>query len=340
MATIDEVMKMLEGGKADIQKACPPHMTADYLIRCTKTALADNPDILKASAVSICRAVTHAAQLGLSVDPHMGEGALVPFKSTCIFMTQYQGLIALALRSEKVESVFAQVVYKNDTFRFQWGNTPTIEHQPCLNGERGDPLGAWAIALMKGAERPLMDWMSAADIDRIRQRSRAKDNGPWVTDPMEMWRKTVLRRLSKYLPKSRELLSAFAHEVDLDEIIAATRDRRARTVRGEIPGDLRQVGDLVPEHLSESLDPNRGHDDTGLDTARYESKWRKHFSSEQQLQVEAYMKREHGLVGDEAIDAFVEKYEGDWSDLLEQAEQYLAANTEVEAVAKGKTKSK
>jgi recombination protein RecT len=304
------VMAMLERGKPEIQKACPANITAEYLIRVTKTAILDNPEILRASPESICRAVTHAAQLGLSVDPHMAEGYLVPYGQECKYMTGYQGLIALALRSEKVESVFAQVVYANDKFTFRWGNYPTIEHEPAA-GDRGAPLGAWALAFLKGADKPLMDYMSKPDILKIKGRSKAANNGPWKTDEMEMWRKTVVRRLSKYLPKSRELASAFSHEVELDDIVAATEQRPA----------VRQPQRVVEEQVM--ADGSTREVETEAETEAG-GQWRLHFTAADQPKIEAWLKGEHKLTGDDLIDVFFrDTWQDDPSDALDAAVHWL-----------------
>jgi recombination protein RecT len=47
--------------------------------------------------------------------------------------------------------------------------------------------------------------MTTAQIEAIRSRSKSKDNGPWMTDWVEMAKKTVLRRLFKMLPVSVEV---------------------------------------------------------------------------------------------------------------------------------------
>ncbi len=54
--------------------------------------------------------------------------------------------------------------------------------------------------------------MTKPEIDAIRKRSRASGSGPWVTDYAEMARKTVVRRLFKYLPASPEIATAFEKE--------------------------------------------------------------------------------------------------------------------------------
>jgi len=55
--------------------------------------------------------------------------------------------------------------------------------------------------------------MSRAEIEAVRKQSKAGKNGPWVTHWSEMARKTVVRKLFKYLPVSIEAVRA----VEIDE---------------------------------------------------------------------------------------------------------------------------
>ena len=54
--------------------------------------------------------------------------------------------------------------------------------------------------------------MSKDEVDAVRKRSRAANNGPWVTDYGEMAKKTVFKRLSKWLPVTPELQEAIAKD--------------------------------------------------------------------------------------------------------------------------------
>jgi recombination protein RecT len=56
--------------------------------------------------------------------------------------------------------------------------------------------------------------MSRADIEKVKAQSKAASYGPWVSHFDEMAKKTVIRRLFKYLPVSIELQRA----VGLDEL--------------------------------------------------------------------------------------------------------------------------
>jgi hypothetical protein len=68
--------------------------------------------------------------------------------------------------------------------------------------------------------------MSKEEILAIRDRSSSKTKdgtivGPWKTDEAEMWRKTVVRRASKYMPLSTEAQRAVMVDNQAEGIIEA-----------------------------------------------------------------------------------------------------------------------
>jgi len=71
------------------------------------------------------------------------------------------------------------------------------------------------VAHLRGGGRQLVA-MPRADIDKHRARSRAANDGPWVTDYDAMALKTVVRVLAKYLPKQSEVMVQLAHALELD----------------------------------------------------------------------------------------------------------------------------
>jgi recombinational DNA repair protein RecT len=72
---------------------------------------------------------------------------------------------------------------------------------------------AYCVArLRRGGKQ--MEVMLKDEIDEHRAKSRAKDSGPWVNEYVPMALKTTVRKISKYLPKSNELL---ARALDLDD---------------------------------------------------------------------------------------------------------------------------
>jgi hypothetical protein len=83
--------------------------------------------------------------------------------------------------------------------------------------------------------------MPRRDIEAIRDRSRAGQKGPWVTDYPAMCLKTALRQWCKYIPMSPEVTRA----VSLDELHEVGIDQRlADYAKPMIPADLREETDL------------------------------------------------------------------------------------------------
>jgi recombination protein RecT len=120
-------------------------------------------------------------------------------------------LIDLARRSGGIDSISAYVVRENETFYYEiTQNGPNLRHVPADDDSPARLF--YAIAHIKGTMIPQVEVMTLKQVQAIRARSRAKDSGPWVTDFEEMARKTVVRRLVKYLPKSAELAKAVALE--------------------------------------------------------------------------------------------------------------------------------
>ena len=69
--------------------------------------------------------------------------------------------------------------------------------------------------------------MRKDQVEKIKARSRSSNNGPWVTDTEEMWKKTCLRRHSKDLPMDADLRRIFDSD-DYDP--PATIDAKAEEI--------------------------------------------------------------------------------------------------------------
>jgi hypothetical protein len=141
----------------------------------------------------------------------------VPFKDTkkgvtiCTLIPGYRGYIALARRSGEVQSISSQVVYEKDDFELSYGIEDKLVHRPHINGDRGKPIGAFVVFKYKDGGYSF-DFMSTEDIEKIRKRSKAASDGPWVTDWAEMAKKTVIKRHVKLAPLSVEFQRAVALE--------------------------------------------------------------------------------------------------------------------------------
>jgi phage RecT family recombinase len=174
------------------------------------TSIQKTPKLMECTPQSLLACVMTCAQLGLEPDQFLGQAYLVPFGNVCTLIPGYRGYIALARRSGELQTLSAQVVYSNDEFSLQYGVEDTLIHKPALNG-RGEMIGAYCVFKYKDGGYSF-DWMSKEDIDKIRKRSKAANDGPWVTDYDEMAKKTVIKRHAKLAPLSVEFQKAVALE--------------------------------------------------------------------------------------------------------------------------------
>ena len=197
-----------ESMQQSLKNVASKYMTEEKIVKAALLALSRQPKLAQCTTTSFLTSMMKAAQLDLDFSGATGQAYLVPFKQTCTLIVGYQGMIEVAYRSKNVEYIDAQLVYENDECIFNLGTDPKIEHIPNMDGDRGKVKFGYAVVRLKGVAIPKIELMSDSEMLAIKARSRAKSEGPWVTDENEMKRKTVIRRVFKYIPKTSEILTA------------------------------------------------------------------------------------------------------------------------------------
>ena len=216
--------------KSQIALALPKHMTADRLARIALTEVRKIPKLAQCDQTSFLGAIMQAAQLGLEPGGALGHCYLIPFENKrrnvteVQFIVGYRGMLDLARRSGQIESIEARAVYEADEFQVELGLDSNIIHRPAWEvADRGPLTFVYAVTHLKGGGKQF-EVMSRAEIEAIRNASQGYKtavrfqregviNSPWATNFEEMAKKTILRRLFKYLPVSIEMQRA----VGLDE---------------------------------------------------------------------------------------------------------------------------
>jgi recombination protein RecT len=214
LSPIQEFQKVIAEKKTAIGSRLPAHMAhlADRITKIAIMSAIKNPAILECKRESVIMSIMQAAELGLEPGGALGEGYLVPYSvkgvKTCQFIPGYRGLISLARRSGQIVSIEAHLVREGDEFDFELGLAPKLVHKPNLSEPTSKNIrAAYAVARLVGGGVQY-EMMLKAEVDAIRARSKSGDFGPWSTDYGEMARKTVVRRLFKYLPVSVEMTKA------------------------------------------------------------------------------------------------------------------------------------
>lgn len=200
----------LEQLKPQLAMALPTHVKADRILRILMTTVQRTPKLLDCTRETLFGAIMQASQLGLEPDGVLGQAYLVPYNNRkkgtveCQLIPGYKGLIKLAYQSGEVVSIRARVVREKDKFSYAYGLNERLEHEPHRGADAGALVAVYAVAKTKGDSEPQFLVMEKHEVDEVRDRSRASNDGPWVTDYPEMAKKTVLRRLCKLLPASVE----------------------------------------------------------------------------------------------------------------------------------------
>lgn len=191
--------------KKQLALAVPKHLNADRMARIAATEVRKNKALLNTEPTSFLGSVMQAAQLGLEPGSALGQAYLVPYGNQCQLIIGYKGMIDLARRSGQVLSLNAYAVREGDDFSFQLGLKPDIHHVPSLEADRiKKPITyVYAVATLKGGGYQF-EVMSRAEIEAVK--AKAKSKNIWNSYPEEMAKKTVIRRLFKYLPVSIEAL--------------------------------------------------------------------------------------------------------------------------------------
>lgn len=200
---VDSVLGWLNAPNTSLELAAalPRGQDEKRWIRIIQTEVRRNPKLLQADYRSFALAVYALAQLALEPGP-LGHAYLTgPFKNNKTNLLEvvpilgYKGLVDLAYRAGTVDLIDAVVVRQGEPFRIVRGSDQRLEHEELASCANNPVVGYYGIAFPKGGGRAVFEVMWPDEIEAIRKRSRAKDDGPWKTDFEAMALKTPLRRM-------------------------------------------------------------------------------------------------------------------------------------------------
>ncbi|AET91060.1 RecT protein [Burkholderia sp. YI23] len=280
-AGIGSVKTFFESQKATLAAVLPKHVSPDRMLKIALGALRTTPKLMECTVESLMGAVVQCSQLGLEPNTPLGHAYLIPFEKkkkqggqwvTDKVETQivigYKGLIDLARRSGQVVSIAAHAVHERDAFDYSYGLDEKLEHKPAMTN-RGHVIAFYAVAKLVGGGHAF-EVMSAEQVNEIRDASqnfkfaRDKEKTVWGQHYEEMGRKTVLRRLFKYLPVSIELATATA----IDDVGARNGSQALDTVLdGDYitPSDDNDDGDVIDQATGEITDQRAQQQDMTVD---------------------------------------------------------------------------
>ena len=222
------IRDLVQAQQAAIEVQLAGALNSAAFVRAAISTISSSPQLQQATPSSVLGGIMLAAQLKLEIGPALGHFYLTPRKEKgnqiCLPIIGYQGYIELAYRSGRIEKIETFLVRDGDKF----------DHG--ANSERGrffdwnpadyDETRAWtgvvAMAKIKGAGTV---WAYLPKEKVLARRPHYWDKGtPWQTNEEEMARKTGIRALAPYLPKSTDLATAIEADENKVESIAGVHE--------------------------------------------------------------------------------------------------------------------
>lgn len=192
---------------------------------------------------SVIDAVKNVAAIGISLNPAKKQAYLVPRDGRINLDISYMGLLDIAVASGSIMWGQAKLVQEQDTFELVGYDKPPIHKYKPYAKDRGEVVGVYVVVKTHSGDF-LTETMPLDEVNAIRDRSSAwkawlkdKKSCPWVTDPGEMIKKTVIKRAYKTWPKTDRLDQAIHHlNTEGGEGLADLQP--AQTAQAVIPTEL------------------------------------------------------------------------------------------------------
>jgi recombination protein RecT len=234
--------KLVETYSSSFAQVLPTHVKPETFVRLAQGALRRDHNlarVAKSNPSSFMAALLDCARLGH--DPATEAYYLVPFGNEIQGIEGWRGKVERIYRAGAVASVKAEVVRQADGFDYDPATMDRPQHSVNWFGpDRGPLIGAYAYAVMKDGATSRVIVMSSAQIAEHRKVSRGSDSksSPWVVWPEQMFLKTVVRELEKWVPSSNEYRLEQARAMAEYQRAAAEHNLPAQPVSETVDGEV------------------------------------------------------------------------------------------------------
>lgn len=188
-------------------------------------------DVATRNPVSVHNAIINLSSIAISLNPATKHAYLVPRDGAICLDISYMGLMHLAQEIGSILWGQAKIVYANDDYE-NTGMTSEPSHKYSAFGDRGEKVGVYCTVKLPNGDF-LTEEMDARQVHEVRNTSKSKNSSysPWNNFEEEMWRKTVVKRASKYWPKSSDRLDRAVHVLNEHEGLENNDDERSELVK-------------------------------------------------------------------------------------------------------------
>jgi len=228
--TTDLIRSKVEDQFVSIVESTQNGLNFDKEISFAMQAVQNNPKLLGCDRATVYTAIYNVALTGVTLNPKLGYCHLVPRGKTCVLDISYRGLSKVLTDSLSVKNIEAHVVYRNDLFDMEMGTKSYLIHKPELVEERGEKIGSYSLATLNDGTKVFL-FMRKDEIEKIK--SKAMTKAIWNEWEDEMWKKTVIKRHFKTLPKTQRAEQA-ATVVDIDHKNSTVQFEQEKPQFGDI----------------------------------------------------------------------------------------------------------
>lgn len=222
---------LVEAMQPEFAKALGNAVPSDRFTRIAITAIKSNPDLATLDRNSLFKSIMQAAQDGLVIDGK--EAAIIPFKGKAQYLPMVAGLVRKMRQHTDFANLSHGIIYKGEvesgSFEYVKGDSEYLRHTPMLWGDRGEPVGAYAIVTTKDGQK-FRAVLTKEDIEKRRNAGRAGGNGPWASWTEEMWTKTAIKAVYKIAPNSGDQSGVLDQVFGRDEEEVVEHDEPAKAV--------------------------------------------------------------------------------------------------------------
>ena len=145
---------------------------------------------------SVSDAFLNAAAIGVTLNPARKLAYLYPRAGAIIYDLSYLGIVEIAVQDGVIRWAQAKEVFAADTFEEQGIDRAPLHKCNSFAKDRGELLGVYCVAKLPDGDF-LTTTMTIAQLDDVRNTSRAKNQATWTTWGDQMRLKSVVKRASK-----------------------------------------------------------------------------------------------------------------------------------------------
>lgn len=219
----EQIRDLVKSYQPAMEKLLGKSLSAERMTQIALINIGKIPKLAECSPASLMGAILESTRLGLEPGAGAGHTWLIPFynkrkeRMEVQLIPDYRAIVKRLKTHAGAAVVFAEAVYQNDQFEHGAGPEGLFLNWRPADGDRGPIVKYFACAWAKDKTLLGVNVMTIEEIKAIQKRSKAGSSGPWISDPVWMAKKTVVRPLNKLIPHEDTTLTRMAELDDQDQ---------------------------------------------------------------------------------------------------------------------------